>query len=136
MNTIPMPPYDTLAGRLIWLVNATSHGVAETKTTLETYMPFHDDVLHVLVGVLGQLIFAIALRSNVASLKPLLLVALAELANELNDAVFYFQTRGVTLWVEGIQEFVLTLALPTLLFAVARQRPDWLVRERSAADTE
>ena len=84
---------------------------------------FSMDALHVVVGVLLQLVFALILRSSVARPLPLLLVVALELLNEGSDfAVERWPDFGMQLG-ESAKDALLTLALPIVLFLVARRAP-------------
>lgn len=86
------------------------------------------DTLHVLAGVLLQLLTAWLLRTSLADWRPWLAVLLLELLNE-----------GYDLWVErwpslamqlgeGLRDLIGTMLLPTLLLVLARRRPRLLAR--------
>ncbi|MGH6787065.1 MAG: hypothetical protein ACREBO_09555 [Novosphingobium sp.] len=95
------------------------------KTFLEHSVAFHDDALHVIGGVLVQLIAAALLRRSVASWRPWLAVLALELLNEANDfaiEAWPYVDRPMQ-WGEGVKDVLLTLALPTVLLVVARRWP-------------
>ena len=84
------------------------------------------DALHVVVGVLLQLL--IALRSSVARPLPLLAVLALAVVNEANDfRVEIWPDPGMQ-FGESAKDIVLTMFIPTLIFLVARRRPKLLVQ--------
>lgn len=108
----------------------TSGAVAwhEWKALLEHASGWPMDTLHVLGGVVLQLLVAALIRRSVADWRPWVAVLLMELANEAYD-----------LWVErwpslpmqageGLRDLVATMAVPTLLLWIARRHPALLVR--------
>ena len=93
------------------------------KLLIEQASPVGNDALHVLAGVALWLLLALVLRKSVASAAPLLLLLVLLAFNE-----------GVDLWAEqwpdkGMQygetakDLLLTMALPVLVMALARWRP-------------
>jgi hypothetical protein len=85
------------------------------------------DALHVLVGFGLFLLAARLLKRPLGSFLPWIALLLVELANEAYDL-------GVELWPtfasqlgEGAKDILLTMALPSLLLAIARWRPGWLI---------
>ena len=84
---------------------------------------FSMDSLHVIVGVVVQLAIALLFRTSVARPWPLLSVLALELINEASDfRVERWPQPGMQLG-ESVKDVVLTMALPTLIFLVARYRP-------------
>lgn len=81
------------------------------------------DTLHVMVGVILQLLVAALLRSSLASKWPWLVVFALELANEIYDLwVERWPSWGMQ-YGEGLRDLIGTMLLPTLLLWVARSRP-------------
>lgn len=100
-------------------------GWFDLKMLLERSVAFDSDGLHVLAGILLQLLAAALLRSSVARWWPLLLVVALTLANEAVD-LWVEQWPDPELagqWGESIKDLLLTLTLPTLLMIVARRWP-------------
>ena len=84
------------------------------------------DALHVIVGVVLQLLLALLFRSSVARPMPLLVVLALALLNEANDfRVEIWPDPGMQ-FGEAVKDVVLTMFLPTLIFLVARYRPKLL----------
>jgi hypothetical protein len=84
------------------------------------------DALHVIVGVVMQLLLALLFRSSVARPMPLLVVLAFTLLNEANDfRVEIWPDPGMQ-FGEAVKDVVLTMFLPTLIFLVARYRPKLL----------
>ena len=81
------------------------------------------DTMHVIAGVLLQLLFARLLRVSLVRWTPWLLVLALEIANEAYDLwVERWPQIGMQLG-EGAKDLLLTMALPTLLMVAARLRP-------------
>lgn len=85
------------------------------------------DALHVLVGFGLFLLASRLLNRPLRSFLPWSALLLLELANEAYDL-------GVERWPtlasqlgEGAKDILLTMALPSLLLAIARWRPGWLI---------
>lgn len=86
------------------------------------------DALHVVVGVLLQLLIALMFRSSVARPLPLLAVLALAVVNEANDfRVEIWPDPGMQ-FGEAAKDIVLTMFIPTLIFLVARRRPKLLVQ--------
>ena len=87
------------------------------------------DALHVVVGVILQLLFARLFRSSLARPMPLLALLVLELVNEANDyRVEIWPDPGMQ-FGEAVKDVVLTMFIPTLIFVVARRRPKLLVQD-------
>ena len=87
------------------------------------------DALHILVGVLIQLLVAVLLKSSVARWRPLLAVLVLVLVNEVNDfLVDVWPDTGMQLG-EALKDIVLTMLIPTLIFVVARRWPQLLTQD-------
>jgi len=98
----------------------------ETKMFIEHASSVTSDAMHVIVGVVIQLLVAMVARRTVAAWLPWLVVLCLALLNE-----------GVDLWIEqwpdlavqygeSAKDIVLSMALPTLLMVVSRLRPKLL----------
>ena len=86
------------------------------------------DALHLVVGVLLQLLIALLFRSSVARPLPLLAVLALAVVNEANDfRVEIWPDPGMQ-FGESAKDIVLTMFIPTLIFLVARRRPKLLVQ--------
>lgn len=82
------------------------------------------DGLHVIAGVIGQLLLVALLRTNLADGRPWSLVLLAELLNEWIDfRVERWPEVGMQ-WGEAAKDVGLTMLLPTVLLILARWKPD------------
>jgi hypothetical protein len=100
-------------------------GWFDLKMLFERSVAFESDGLHVLAGVMLQLLAAMLLRSSIARWRPWLIVLALTVANEAVDlwveqwpaAEFSAQ------WGESVKDVILTLALPALLLVAARRRP-------------
>ena len=86
------------------------------------------DAMHIIVGVVLQLLIALLFKSSVARPMPLLAVLALALLNEANDfRVEIWPDPGMQ-FGEAAKDIVLTMFLPTLIFLVARRRPRLLVQ--------
>jgi hypothetical protein len=98
----------------------------QVKLFLERASGFSMDSLHVIVGVVIQLAVALLFRTSVARPWPWLSVLALELINETSDfRVERWPQPGMQLG-ESAKDVILTMALPTLIFLVARYRPKLL----------
>jgi hypothetical protein len=88
------------------------------------------DTLHVMIGVLLQLLFAAVLRSSVARPAPWLMVFGLELANEAYDLWFERWPSLAMQLGEGLRDILGTMLLPTVLLLVARHWPKLLAGRR------
>lgn len=98
----------------------------DLKTGFEASLPFHNDALHVIVGVAIQLLAALVLRQGVSRPTPWLVVAILTLLNEWSDLRAEHWPDLSDQWLESGKDVALTLVLPTLLLMVARLRPQLL----------
>ncbi|UUR08428.1 hypothetical protein [Sphingomonas glaciei] len=81
------------------------------------------DTLHVMGGVILQMVLAALLRTSLASKWPWLIVLGMELTNEAYDLWFErWPSLGLQVG-EGLRDLVGTMLLPTLLLWAARCRP-------------
>ena len=81
------------------------------------------DGLHVIAGVVLQLLFALLLRSSISRPLPWLAVLLLELINEANDFRVELWPEPAMQAGEAVKDMVLTMLLPTALLLAARYRP-------------
>jgi diacylglycerol kinase len=101
------------------------------KMFLERSLAFHNDALHVMVGMGLALVFAALLRRSLADWLPWLLVLALELANEVNDYFFEIWANEVPQQLGEIaKDIALTMVLPTLVLIVARRWPHLLTGQR------
>ncbi len=81
------------------------------------------DTLHVMGGVMLQLMVAALLRTSLGSKWPWLIVLGLELINEAYDLWLERWPSLAMQLGEGARDLVGTMLLPTLLWWVARRRP-------------
>ncbi|BBC73973.1 conserved hypothetical protein [Altererythrobacter sp. B11] len=93
------------------------------KTLIEHSIGFSHDALHVLVGPCIQVATAAILRTSLRSPLPWFAVLILELANEAHDLRVERWPSWQMQWGESAKDLLLTLALPTLLFVIARVAP-------------
>jgi hypothetical protein len=109
-------------------------GWYQLKLFIEHASGISMDALHILVGVILFLLGAQLLRSSVGSFRPWLALLLIELCNEAYDLhVELWPNLGSQLG-EGAKDILLTMIVPTLLLAIARWRPQWLVGRSAEGD--
>lgn len=109
-----------------------SRTIYSAKMFVERAMAFHNDALHVMVGLVLALAFAALLRRSLADWLPWLVVLALELANEANDYFFEVWPNEVPQqFGEMAKDVALTMALPTLVLLVAGRWP-WLLTGRRA----
>lgn len=86
------------------------------------------DTLHVLDGVVLQLVIAPLIRRSVADWRPWAAVLLLELPSEAYD-LWVERWPSLPMQVsEGLRDLLAAMVLPTLLLWVARRQPALLVR--------
>jgi hypothetical protein len=108
-----------VAGESLWL---------SAKELAEHASGWPTDTLHVIGGVLLQLLLVAWLGRGLADGRPVLLVLILELVNEAHD-LWVERWPSLPMQVgEGLRDLVGTLLLPTVLWLVARHRPLWLVK--------
>lgn len=103
----------------------------QVKLFLEHASGFSMDALHVIVGVLLQLGIAVLFRSSVARPLPLLSVLALELVNEASDFRVETWPQPGMQFGESAKDVIMTMAIPTLIFLIARCRPKLLVHRPS-----
>ncbi len=84
------------------------------------------DALHMAIGVLLHLVLALVLRRSLASPLPLLLLFVLEVLNETNDIAVERWPDTAMQAGEVAKDVIATMFLPTVLFLVARRRPQLL----------
>lgn len=84
------------------------------------------DALHVLAGLGVQFFIALIVRRPLSSWIPWSLMLLAAVINELYDFT-YDGAFYLPLWPEAVHDLWLTMAVPTILFVLARWAPGLLV---------
>lgn len=111
---------------LRWILNA----VADYKILFERSLSFSDDAVHIFAGILIQFLCALVLRLSIAHWRPLLAVVVLELANEILDIRHdVWPSPGMQLG-ESVKDVLLTLVVPSVLFAASRWAPAVLVSVR------
>ena len=95
----------------------------EFKLLLEHATGISMDALHVLVGVLLQLLFAALFRLPLSSRRPWLFLLGLLLLNEAGDLWVERWPEPAMQYGEGLKDIVLTMLLPTVLLFSARFLP-------------
>ena len=98
----------------------------QVKLFLQHTSGFSMDALHVILGVVLQLAFAFLFRSSVARPLPLVSVLALELLNEASDFRVEIWPQPGMQFGESAKDIIMTMALPVLIFVVARYRPKLL----------
>jgi hypothetical protein len=101
------------------------------KVFIEYTLRIEHGTLHVMVGLLLWLAFALLLRRPVTSWVPWLLVFAVILWNEIVDLWIEIWPEPGRQYGEGMKDLLLTMFVPTVLMLAARLRPD-LFRTGSA----
>lgn len=94
----------------------------QVKLFIEHTSGFSMDALHVIIGVVLQLAIALLFRSSLSRPLPLLAVLALELINEASDFRVEIWPQPGMQFGESAKDIFLTMALPTLLFLIARYR--------------
>jgi hypothetical protein len=98
----------------------------QVKLFLERASGFSMDALHVIVGVVVQMVVAVLFKTSVARPLPLLSVLALELVNEASDFRVEIWPQPGMQFGESAKDVILTMTIPTLIFLVARYRPKLL----------
>ena len=98
------------------------HPWYQAKVFLEHALGISMDALHVILGVLLQLVLALAFRTTVASWKPWIALLLLLAGNELSDLYVEQWPSRPMQFGESVKDLLLTMLLPTVLLAAARLR--------------
>ena len=121
-----MPSPDHLLKQLETLLTAWGVDWVQFKLFVSHACNISNDAMHVFVGVFAQLVLAAVFRSSLARIWPWAAVLAIELVNEWSDLhVEKWPSPGMQ-WGEGAKDLLLTMALPTVLLALARWKPGLL----------
>ena len=99
------------------------------KTFIEQSFAISHDALHVIAGVVLQLLLAAGLRRSMAHPTPWLIVLVLELVNELNDLHAGTWPDTARQAGEAVKDLSLTMFLPTLLLFLSRRYPRLMRKE-------
>ena len=100
----------------------------EAKRFVEHASVFSSDALHVVAGVLVWLVLALVLRRPASSWLPWLGLLVLLLGNEAVDLWVERWPDSAMQFGESVKDVLLTMALPALLTAAARFRPQLFTR--------
>lgn len=95
----------------------------DAKLQVESVSPVSNDALHVLVGAALWLLIAFALRKSIAAAAPVLILLGLLAFNELVDLWVEQWPDPAMQYGESAKDLLLTLAVPTVMMALARLRP-------------
>ena len=104
-----------------------SAAFSDYKTLFEHSIGFHNDGLHVLLGVALQIAVALILKKSLAHWFPWMTVLALALANEANDLFVERWPSAAMQFGESLKDVFLTVAIPTLLLILAKWRPALLI---------
>ena len=96
----------------------------EGKVFIEHTLRIEHGTLHVIVGMLLWLIFALLFRRPLTAWLPWLLVFGVIVWNETVDLWFEIWPDPGRQYGEGFKDILLTMVVPTVLMLAARYRPD------------
>ncbi|HEX6660802.1 MAG TPA: hypothetical protein VF067_02905 [Sphingomicrobium sp.] len=105
----------------------------EAKIFIEHASVVSSDALHLLVGTLGWLLVAFALRKPITRWQPWLLLLAAIAFNECVDLWIERWPDLAMQYGETAKDVFLTMALPTALMWMARARPQLFAAGRGKA---
>lgn len=105
----------------------------QAKVFIEYTFRIEHGTLHVIVGTLLWLAFALLLRRPVTSWLPWLLVFAAILWNEIVDLWVEVWPDAARQYGDGFKDILLTMFVPTVLMLAARYRPDLFRRTSGRA---
>lgn len=109
----------------VWeAVVATMTSWHQGKLFIEHTVTITHESLHVIVGVLVWLFFALLFRRPITSWKPWLWLFAVILWNETVDLWVEQWPDPGQQYGEGMKDVILTMLLPSILMAAARWRPD------------
>ena len=95
----------------------------QAKMFVEHASVVSSDALHVLAGVILWLVIALVLRSRASAARPLLILLVLLAFNELVDLWVEQWPDKAVQYGESAKDLLLTMALPTMLMALSRLRP-------------
>lgn len=95
----------------------------DTKHFVEQSVAFSSDSIHVVTGVVIQLIAGLLLKKPISRWRPWLVVLALILLNEFIDLQFdHWPQRSMQLG-ESMRDIILTMTLPTILLLATRIAP-------------
>jgi len=94
------------------------------KVFIEHTLRIEHGTLHVMVGMLLWLVFALLVRRPITSWVPWLMVFAVILWNEIVDLWIEIWPTPGRQYGEGAKDLLLTMFVPTILMLAARLRPD------------
>jgi len=105
------------------MIGAAALDWYQMKLFLQHSAGFSMDALHVIAGVLLQILVAALFKTSLARPLPLAVVFLLELANEANDLRVEHWPEPAMQYGEGAKDIIMTMILPVVIFLVARHKP-------------
>lgn len=93
---------------------------AESKLAFEQSVPVGDAWIHLIVGPVIFLLSALVMRKPISSWHPWFVVLALTMLNEIIDLVVGIWPRRTPRYGDTVSDFLLTMAIPTLLLVLAR----------------
>ncbi len=84
------------------------------------YSGLPHSTIHVYIGVFIQVLFCVLLGKRISHPAPLYFVCLAELINEIHDAIYGFAKIDADYAIGYLHDWLHTITIPVLLFLLAR----------------
>ena len=112
-----------MTGKLTAGIVSAARFYSDTKLAIEQALPFDADWLHLAIGPAIFVVAALVLRRPQSGWGPWLVVAALAVANEIVDVTEGAANSHESAYFEAATDFLLTVAIPTLLVIVARFRP-------------
>ena len=108
-----------------WVVLTDAMGSwHQGKLFIEYFVTIDHDALHLMVGMLVWLVFALLMRRPITSWYPWLWTFAVILWNETVDLWVEIWPDPGRQYGEGVKDLVMTMVVPTVLMIAARTRPD------------
>jgi ABC-type branched-subunit amino acid transport system permease subunit len=96
----------------------------QAKLFLEHLVAISNDALHVIIGVVVQLVIALVLKWSVSSVRPVLVVLALAAWNEIVDLWTERWPEPGMQYGECAKDVAVTILLPLVLMFAARLRPE------------
>jgi hypothetical protein len=108
----------------------------QVKLLMEHATGVSMDALHILVGILAQLLFAALARVRLRSWLPWIFVLILALLNEASDFWVERWPQPAMQFGESLKDVVLTMLIPTMLMLALRVRPAMFVDQGASLPDE
>jgi hypothetical protein len=105
-----------------WVQDASAWW-AGVKLYIETNFGSYNNLFHVILGPIVQILAALVLRKSVQQFHPWLVVLALELLNEAHDLVSEVWPTRYMQYGEGLKDIILTMLIPTIILLATRNFP-------------